>query len=130
MARRKLKLLSIALATVAGIVIIALAGLAWLVAPHSPDLTPTQAKQIISATPEFNQSRAVVAVSETTRAGDSMADSLYFAKFTFTSSGATEPIAADAEFQFWNGGWHLQQFSYGERPDIEVVQIKSNVPPS
>jgi len=129
MVRPKLKLLLIALATVAGIVIVAFAGLVWVIAPHSPDLTPEQAKRIISATPEFNQSRAVVAVSETRRADGSAADSLYLVKFTFMSSDLMEPIAAYAEFQFWNRGWHLQQFSYGERPNIEVLQIKSNVPP-
>ena len=75
MVRRKLKLLLIALATVAGIVIVAFAGLAWVIAPHSPDLTPAQAKRIIEATPEFNQSRSVVAVSETKRGDDSMAGS-------------------------------------------------------
>ena len=63
--RKKLKLLSILLELVAGFIVVALAGLAWLVAPHSPDLTPERAANIISATPEFNQSRSLVAVSDT-----------------------------------------------------------------
>jgi hypothetical protein len=125
-----LKLLLIALATVAGIVIIAFAGLLWVIAPHSPDLTPAQAKSIISATPEFNQSRSVVTVSETKRGTDSTADSAYSAKFTFTSTDSTEPIAAEAEFRFWNGRWHLRRIAYGERPNVNLIQIRSDEPPS
>lgn len=123
---KKLKLLSILLASIGGIIVVALSGLVWLVAPHSPDLTPERAAKIISATPDFNQSRSLVAVSETERGTDSTADSSYTAKFTFTSSDSTEPIAAEAEFRFWKSSWHLQEFHYGERSNVKSIFIRSD----
>ena len=99
------------------IVIGMLAFLGWLiVGPHTPDLPPKQAVQLISDTPEFNRNARLVTIASTTRGTCSLNDCCYFADFTFVSNGSTAPVPARAEFRYWNGSWHLSSFSYGAPP--------------
>ena len=50
--------------------------------PSSPDLTPSQAAEIISSSPGFNRYRQLVSVEKTLREGDSLAECCYNAWFT------------------------------------------------
>jgi hypothetical protein len=99
----------------------------------NPDLTPAKAGEIITRTPEFNGSRTLLAVKSTTRGAGSLDLCCYTAEFTFRETTATsKPAAIDAkaEFRYWEGGWHLQDFWYGRLPDITTVDIQSDPPKS
>src|SRR5678815_1598701 len=116
----------------AGILALGMVGvvfLCWMLfGVHTPDLTPTKAAQIIADRPEFNKSLRMESVSRTVRGADSLNNCCYDASFTFTTTDSPAPIAANAEFRFWDGGWHLQNFVYGSPPDVVMVWIRSDVP--
>ncbi len=115
---------------VVGIALTGVLALAWLfIAPHTLDLTPGKAAETISARPEFNQSKVLITVSSTTRGADSLKDTSYTAEFIFRPRSSPTPVEAHGEFQYWNGGWHLREFSWGEPPNKEWVAIQSDVPP-
>jgi hypothetical protein len=96
----------------------------WMVyVPHTPELSAETAAHAISAKPEFNRTRLIVNVSATMRCGDSLKDVCYNAEFTFTERGSATPIKASADFRYWDHGWHLSEFQYGEAPDVEIVYI-------
>ena len=84
--------------------------------PVSPDLTTSQAAEMISHAPEFNRYAHLQAVETTAREGDSLADCCYYGYFMFrylsAPSDAT-PIKAQAQFRYYDGVWHLFNFTYG-----------------
>jgi hypothetical protein len=97
-------------------------GLIWFVfAPHSADLTREQAAKVIAVTPEFNRSRTIERVLTTTRGVKSM-NNTYFVEFEFRDNSAAAPVRADASF-YWNKSWRLQEFWYGNPPNVETVWI-------
>lgn len=96
--------------------------------PHSPDLTPIQAAEIISQTPQFIYGRKLVKVNWTIRGDDDMADCCYAAEFMFREIGAganQAPVKANALFRHWGDrkGWHLQFFDWGDPANALVVWI-------
>ena len=99
-------------------------------APSSPDLTVMQAARVISRTSEFSEHRMLVAVNATTRDKGSM-DESYTARFVFRDSASSpegRQTSASAEFRYWEGAWHLQNFSFGRPPDVDTIWVHSDVP--
>jgi len=100
--------------------------LVWAIrVPHSPDLTPAKAAEVISARPEFTVIGSRAYVASTTRGDDSLKTCCYTAKFIFTPNGSATPMEADAEFGYWKHSWHLQNFRYGAK----TIWIESDVSP-
>lgn len=95
---------------------------------YSPDLTPAVAASTIAARPEFNRTREVVEVTYLYRCGDSLDNICYFGDFTFKERGSGVPVRADLQFSYWENGWHLDHFWYGEPPNVETVRISSDLP--
>jgi hypothetical protein len=99
---------------------------------HSPDLTPTKAAEVISRTQEFSRTRKLVEVNNTTRGVDSLDYCCYYAQFTFRNINSDKvggaAVKANAEFRYWEAAWHLQNFFYGDPPQVESIWIKSDVP--
>ena len=97
---------------------------------ESPDLTPIEAAKIISRTPEFNDTRALVRVKSAGRLKGSESDCCAAAEFQFRQTNAlssNDVIGAKAEFQFWEGGWHLKDFWYGQPPEVTTIDIESDL---
>lgn len=125
------KILRVLLIAFGSMLLVAMTGFAllfWMFGVHTPDLTPAQAKVIISNTSEFGQSRSLVRVFHAERCGDSLQNSCYTAEFTFTQKDVGRTVKGQAEFRYWNGAWHLQNFSFGELPNVETVWVTSDVP--
>jgi hypothetical protein len=97
---------------------------------HSPDLAAAQAGALISARPEFNKYAKLAKVSSTTRGADSLKDCCYSAEFTFLQFGSNAIIAAQAEYRYYDGKWHLQEFWYGKPPHVETVWVGQGDEPS
>ena len=96
----------------------------------SPDLTPTGAAKIISRTPEFSVTRRLVSVKSAGRLSGSQSDCCAGAEFQFRETGASSPnrvLDAKADFQYWEGNWHLKEFQYGQPPDVTTVHIQSDL---
>lgn len=105
-----------------GLCVVGLVALSGLIAvPQSPALAPNEAGALMSANPEFNTRGRLVTVAGTRRGADSMKHCCYSAEFTFWKNGATSAVPAHAEFRFFDGKWHLQEFSYGTPPTGESV---------
>ena len=101
-----------------------------------PPLTVTQAEKVIAQTPEFIESRQLIAVTDlwdTGRTSSHRYDhccytGLFTFRFTKTRLNTTqhgEAIEARAEFRYFDGKWHLQTFNYGQPPNVEIVWIKN-----
>ncbi len=97
---------------------------------HVPDLPLETAKVLVSRAPEFNRYAQLVKVEDVFHAKDSM-DSASYGRFTFRyfkSPPDAPPIEARADFQYWDGTWHLSQFDYGCPSDCHDVLVY-NAPP-
>ena len=102
--------------------------------PHSPELMPAKAAEIISHTPQFSSDRELIKVNWTIRGHDDMADCCYAAEFVFRATGAgvnRAPVTANALFRYWGDskGWHLQFFDWGDPANAQVVWIGPAGPP-
>src|SRR5437588_10575545 len=116
----------------AGIMLAPVAMIAWIVAgDHVPGLEPEKAAVIISSIPEFNHTRSLVKVSSTTQhSSDSLPEHYCSAEFIFTDHRAGVTLKANAQFRYWSNRWHLREFSYGKRPNIRTIEIKSDPDPA
>ena len=114
---------SMLLAAVSGFAV-----LFWMFGIHTPDLSPLQAKGIMSRTSEFEQYRSLARVLCTDRCADSLQNSCYTAELAFTQKGRGKTVTGRAEFRYWNGAWHLQEFSFGEPSNVETVWVRSDAP--
>jgi hypothetical protein len=102
----------------------------------SPDLTRSEAGQIIARTPEFNATRKLINVKSTTRGADSLDYCCYTAEFIFeftvpvpsTRISVGTSVDAVGEFRYWDGKWHLQSFDYKAPVWGEQVLIRSVLP--
>lgn len=97
---------------------------------HVPDLSRTEAASLISRAPEFNRYATLVSVEEPYHLKNSM-DQMSMGDFTFRYKDASvnEPtIQADADFRYWDGEWHLNEFSYGCPKECHTVDIDNNMP--
>ncbi len=112
--------------TLAVLFLVAIGFTFWAGAPHSPDLQPDMAATLIAARPEFNRYATLVAVSQTTRGGDSLNTCCYSAAFTFRQNGSTDIIKARAEFHYNGDKWHLATFRWGKPPHIQSVDVGSD----
>jgi hypothetical protein len=100
------------------------------VATCVPDLPTARAADLISRAPEFSTYSHLVKVAEIFRAKGSM-DSAAYGTFTFRylNSVADAPsIKANADFRFWDGKWHLNQFDWGCPSDCHVVDVHNDPP--
>ena len=80
-----------------------------------PDLTVSDASILISRAPEFNRYARLLNVRSILHLKDSM-DSVSYGLFTFVylnSAPDAPPIKGWADFRYWDGKWHLNQFDYG-----------------
>src|ERR1051326_1746795 len=80
-----------------------------------PDLTVSEASILISRAPEFNRYAPLMNVRSILHLKDSM-DSVSYGLFTFAylnSPPDAPPIKGWADFRYWEGKWHLNQFDYG-----------------
>ena len=113
-----------------GVPIAVVTFIVWKVrVPHTADLLPEKAAEVISASPEFNRWRSMVNVSATNRCVDSLKDTCYNAEFTFTEHGSSTPVKSEAEFRYWDHLWHLNEFHYGQPPNVDTVYITSDRQP-
>ncbi len=81
---------------------------------HVPDLTVTEAAQIISGAPEFNRYARLLRVGRLNHPKDSMAF-VTFGAFSFVYLNAPPdavPIEARVEFYYHEARWYLSEFSY------------------
>jgi hypothetical protein len=72
-------------------------------------------------------------VITTIRGTDSQDACCYTARFTFVdlrSSSNGTPTDGIAEFRYWEKGWHLQNFRWGDPPGVSMVWIESDLPKS
>ena len=87
---------------------------------------------MISRAPEFNRYARLLTTDRTAREGESLADCCYYGYFTFryldAPSDAT-PIKAQAQFRYYDGMWHLFNFSYG-CPGSSCRSVWVAMPPS
>ena len=111
------------LATVAGLVVIAIGFGVWAASPHSSDLKSELAAALIAGRPEFSRYATLVAVSATTRGADSLNTCCYTAEFSFHQNGSTTVIPARADFRLYEGKWHLGDFWWGEPPHVNSVHV-------
>ena len=99
-------------------------------ATHIPDLSPIKAADLISRAPEFNRYARLVKVEHIFRLKKSM-DSVSMGTFTFqhlNSPADAAPIKANADFRYWDGTWHFNQFDYGCPSDCRTVDIDNGIP--
>jgi hypothetical protein len=95
--------------------------------PETPDLSPTQAAQVISHTQEFKHSYTLVKVLSTTRGTGSLNES-YTGTFTFRENSSTSIIQAEADFQYFKGRWYMTNFWWGHSADTKMVFTESDIP--
>ncbi len=84
-------------------------------ATRIPDLPRSEAAKIISRTPEFKRYARLLNVEPVLHLKDEM-DSVSYGLFTFVplnSAPDAPPIKGWADFRYWDGEWHLNQFDYG-----------------
>jgi hypothetical protein len=95
-----------------------------------PDLPLAKAVELIKAAPEFSRYAALVNVVSIDHLKDSMA-SVSYGVFTFRyleSPADAAPIKARADFRYWEGSWHLNQFDYGCPADCHIVDVYNELP--
>lgn len=107
--------------TIFGGIAVGLAVFVWQCMFPILQISALQAGRIISAAPQFNRSRSLVAVSDTTRGAASLKGCCYAATLIFTAIGSSSHVAAYGEFHYWGGASHLQEFSCGQPPNVETV---------
>src|SRR4051812_49409680 len=89
----------------------------------TPELAARKAAELIDAAPEFKRFAVVVQVEDVRHLKGSMA-SVSDGEFSFrylNSPTDTAPIKAKADFRYWEGSWHLNQFEYGCPVDCHIV---------
>lgn len=100
-----------------------------------PPLTSSEAARVISQTAEFKSIRKLVNVESLTDTGEAMDHwdhCCYFGEFTFEfltrqpNIAAGVPVHADAEFRYWEGQWHLQQFRYKSSGKVVIVDSEQS----
>ena len=103
-------------------------------ATEVPDLPSDEAAKLLSQAPEFNRYARLVSVGALNHPGDSM-QGMAEGEFTFRYLNApskSAPIQADAQFSYWDGAWHLGQFSYGcpgvHLDDCRIVHVYNDPP--
>ena len=114
------------LATVACLALAVLGFGVWSASPHSPDLRPDVAAELIAARPEFNRYATLVTVSQTIRGRDSLNTCCYTADFLFRQNGSTGSITGRADFRFYDRKWHLSSFRWGKPPNVNTVWVGSD----
>jgi hypothetical protein len=90
-----------------------------------PDLSSTDAADIILRASEFNRYARLVQVESIHHAKKSM-DFVSFGRFTFrylNSPADAPPIEANADFRYHEGKWYLNQFDYGCPRDCHIVDV-------
>src|SRR5581483_6104822 len=92
-----------------------------------PDLHSNKAAELIKAAPEFNRYAVLVNIVSIDHLKDSMASVSYGAfMFRYLNSPVdTPPIQAKADFRYWEGSWHLNQFDYGCPADCLRIPMMS-----
>ena len=115
----------------AAFVIAILCGVAaYSVATHVPDLSPAKAADLISRAPEFNPYSRLIQVQGIFHFTNSM-DTASSGTFTFrylNSPADTAQIKASADFSYWDGTWHLNQFYWGWPDECHTVDVQSDPP--
>jgi len=101
----------------------------WYVS-HIPDLPPAKAAELIEQAPEFNRYARLVKVQNLWHYKGSM-HTMSEGEFTFQYLNAPAgelPIRAKADFRYWEGAWHLNEFEYGSQSEWRRVGIADNSP--
>ncbi len=115
----------------AAFVVVVLFGIpAWYSAIQVPDLPPSKAADLISRAPEFNVYSRLVKVEHIFHAKGSM-ECVSYGTFTFryqNSPADAPPMRANADFRYWDGMWHLNQFDYGCPSDCHNVDVYNDPP--
>jgi hypothetical protein len=86
-----------------------------------PVLTVTNARNIISTTPEFNRSFASPVVI-TLEMGRNSMQGTCLASVAFRVNRTSDTVNGMAFFQYWEHEWHLVSLSYGAPPNVTVIQ--------
>jgi hypothetical protein len=100
-------------------------GAAFWHAEHVPDLPFSEAGGLISRAPEFNRYARLAEVKGIQHMKDSM-DRTSYGSFTFQHLNAPADVAqirAEADFGYWRGAWHLNNFTYGCPSDCHTVDV-------
>ena len=99
-----------------------------------PDITQSKAAELIERAPEFNQYARLVKIGRIVHATHS-AETISEGDFTFRHLDApadVPPIQGNADFRYWDGTWHLNQFEYGCRgvqlDDCHIVHVYNDPP--
>jgi hypothetical protein len=95
-----------------------------------PDLSPDEARDIISREPKFNQYARLVEVQALFHARKSM-DYSTTGKFTFRyldASPDSTPVLADVQFRYHEGKWYLHQFDYGCPTECHFIYVYDGPP--
>ena len=99
-------------------------------ASYIPDLPPAKAEQLIAQAPEFSRYARLIKVQSVFHYKDSM-DSVSHGEFTFQylNAPANAPIIkSNADFRYWDGTWHLNQFDYGSPYDCHIIDVYNGLP--
>jgi hypothetical protein len=108
---------------VSGVLVIA--GLITACRAKIPDLSETEAADIISREPKFNHYARLVKVESVFHAKGSM-NFASTGKFTFVyldPSAGTGSMLADVEFRYQKGKWYLNRFDYGCPSDCHFIYV-------
>jgi hypothetical protein len=90
-----------------------------------PDLSFSDAAEIISRAPEFNRYARLLKIERLDHAKASMG-SMTFGKFTFQYLNVppdARPVEARVDFRYHEGKWYLSQFDYGCPRDCHLVYV-------
>jgi hypothetical protein len=110
--------------TVATVVMALLTGSGCFVA-RVPDISFSEAAEIISRAPEFNRYARLVKVERLDHWKDSM-NSVTMGRFTFQYLNAPTDAAlieASVDFRYHEGKWWLGSFDYGCPSDCHFVNV-------
>ena len=107
-----------------GIILATVALSIWLVvASIRSELTPEKAAKVMRATPEFNCTGTLVAVSDTKKPADS-GDPRSTATFTFNPRGSATIVDGKGWFSRRGQNWHLDTLVYGRGPERVTVDTR------
>src|SRR5579871_2010247 len=103
--------------------------LAFYYSDHVPDLPATKAADLVTHAPEFSAQARLVRVEDLYHLKGSQ-NGMAEGHFIFQPSNAAgaTPIEARADFRYWDGAWHLNQFDYGCPADCHTVDVHKKPP--
>jgi hypothetical protein len=91
-----------------------------------PELSKTEATEIISRAPEFNRYARLLTVDQLLDSNDDSMAGVTYGKFTFQYLGAPADaplIRGDLDFRYQEGKWHLNGFTYDCPGKCKTVHV-------